>query len=836
MPRSLPAPWDAPPLHELPDDYRLSALQIHGAGIGTWAWNVQTGEIRIADEWARTVGYTLAELEPATITLWESLAHPDDLAESGRQLKRHWRGKTDRYECECRLRHKDGHWVWVLDRGRLLSRDEGGRPQWMFGAHTDLTRQKAAEAERDQILERFRRLATHLPGSLYQYRLRPDGSSHFPYATDTIELIYGCTPADVADDAAPVFAVIHPDDRDRVRAGIAESAVRLGVRRDRYRVLHPTRGEIWIDGVSTPERLADGSTLWHGFLLDATEAERQRAKLKLTAKVFSSTQEGVMITDPNARILEVNEAFCRLTGYRAEEAIGQRASLLKSGRQGPDFYRALWSDLRLKGRWRGEIWNRRKNGEIYPELLSIDAVLDELGQPENYIGVFRDITEVKQHQYELDRATYYDPLTGLPNRRLASDRLHIAIEHAKRHQELVAICYLDLDRFKQINENHDFGVGDLLLTRFAERLADALRGHDTIGRVGGDEFLLLLTGLRNRHEALELIHRVMELARTPFSLRQDEQIALSASIGVALYPELDLSADELIRYADQALYRAKERGRNCYVVFDREEGFISRVRADLLQAAERALADGEFRLFYQPKLDLRSGRVWSVEALIRWRLPDGRIRPPGEFIEALSGTPLDTRVGDWVIDEALRQQCAWHAQGLRLPVSVNVSADHLLGDDFVPMLRTALQHHAMAEPHLLTLEILETSRISDFARVCRRLEECRELGVLFSLDDFGTGYSSLTYMRQLPVDVLKIDRSFVLTMLDSEADLSIVKGIIGLGRAFGRLVIAEGAETPAHIEQLKALGCDLAQGYGLSRPIPADGVMQWVTDWNRSTA
>ncbi|TAH40982.1 MAG: EAL domain-containing protein [Betaproteobacteria bacterium] len=836
MASPLPTPDGAAPLHELPDECHLAALQLQGAGIGTWAWNVQTGEIRINEEWARIVGYTLQELGPTTIALWKSLAHPDDLAESQRQLTRHWRGDADRYECECRMRHKDGHWVWVLDCGRLLSRDEEGRPQWMFGAHTELTRQKAAEAARDEVLERFRRLASHLPGCLYQYRLRPDGSSHFPYATDNFEFIYGCTPADVIDDAAPVFEVIHPDDRDRVRASILASAAQLDEWRLRYRVRHPKRGEIWIKGVATPERMADGSIFWHGVLLDATETERQRAKLRLTAQVFSSTQEGVMITDLDARIVEVNEAFCRLTGYAANEVLGQRASMLKSGRQGPEFYRGLWAEIQLKGRWQGEIWNKRKNGEIYAELLSIDSVLNEQGQPVNYVGVFSDITGVKQHQFELDRATYYDPLTGLPNRRLVNDRLHIAIEHAKRHQEFVAVCYLDLDRFKQINEGHDRSVGDRLLTRFAERVSHALRGHDTIGRVGGDEFLLLLTGLRNRRAALDLIHRVMELVRTPFGLYPDKEIALSASIGVALYPELDLSADELIRYADQALYRAKERGRNCVVVFDREEGFVSRARADLLQAAEQALKHREFRLYYQPKLDLRSGRIWSAEALIRWQLPDGRIRPPGEFIEALSGSPLEARVGDWVIDEALRQQRAWHEQGLTLPVSVNVSADHLLSDDFVPMLKAALQRHGVVPPRLLVLEILETSRISDFTRVCERLDECRTLGVMFSLDDFGTGYSSLTYMRQLPVDALKIDRSFVLTMLDSEADLSIVKGIIALGRAFGRLVIAEGAETQAHLERLKALGCDLAQGYGLSRPMPAEQVLAWVMRWNETAS
>ena len=832
MPFRQPNAVSAPDSTPAQEESRLFEMQIRGAGLGTWAWNVLTGEVRINEEWAHIVGFTQRELEPTTIATWASFVHPDDRAESGRRLGQHFRGETERYECECRMRHRDGHWVWVLNQGKVLIRDDEGRPLWMFGAHTELTGQKSFDQERDDLLERFRRLALNLPGFLYQYRLRIDGSSHFPFATDAIELIYGCTAAEVLEDATPVFEVIHPDDRERVAATIGESAASLVIWRDRYRVVHPMRGLIWIEGQATPERLPDGSTLWHGFLMDATDTERQRAKLRLTERVFSSTQEGIIVTDLKGRIVEVNDAFSRVTGYAAAEVVGMHVSLLKSGRQGAEFYRQLWSDLRVSGRWQGEIWNKRKNGELYAEWLSIDSVLDEHGKLEHYVGVFTDMTPLKQHEEQLDRATYYDALTGLPNRRLVADRLAMALAHAKRNREIVAVCYLDVDRFKEVNELHDAGIADRVLANLADRLSHALRGNDTVGRVGGDEFLMLLTELRSPEEALELVRRILSVVRMPHALGGQGTIELTASMGVALYPDIDVSADELIRYADQALFRAKERGRNGFVVFDREEDATSRVRADLLQAARGALANGEFRLFYQPKLDLRSGRILSAEALIRWRLPDGRIRPPGEFIEALAGTPLEAEVGSWVVGEALRQQRAWHEQGLSLPVSINVSADHLLGDGFLAMLRDALARHWLDRRPLLSLEILETSRIPDFNRVCKRLQECKALGVRFSLDDFGTGYSSMTYMRQLPVDELKIDRSFVQTMLESEADLSIVKGIIGLGRAFDRVVIAEGVETEAHITRLKELGCDIAQGYGIARPMPADELMPWVLSWN----
>ena len=834
----MPTPPDLlPPFSaELPlvaelDAMLQAAFEIQGAGIGCWAWNIQTGEIRVNDEWAAIVGYTLAELQPKTIATWHTLTHPEDLRRSERQIARYLNGDTESYECECRMRHKDGQWVWVLDRGKVLIHDMQGRPLWAFGAHTPITRLKRIEEERDVLLARFQRLAEHLPGFLYQYRLRPDGTSHFPFATDAIERFYGCWPQAVREDATPVLGVIHADDKQRVLESTRRSAEKLTVWEARFRVVHPSRGVIWLEGLATPERLNDGSTLWHGFLMDATASEAQRAALRLSSKVFSATQDGVLITDLNGRIIEVNEAFTRLTGYRADEVVGHTPAVLKSGRQGPDFYRMMWAELKLRGCWQGEIWNRRKDGAIYPELLSIDLVRDEQGQPECYIGVFRDITEIKQHRYELDRATYYDQLTGLPNRRLIDERLHVGMAHARRRGELLAVCYLDLDRFKQINESHDRDFGDALLRGIAERLSAALREHGTVGRVGGDEFLLLLTGLRSREKVLELVEYVLEQARLPFAMSGHKTLSLTASIGVALYPELDLSPDELVRYADQALYRAKARGRNCLVVFASEEDSSNRARAELLQGAERALAQDEFLLHFQPKLDLRTGRIWSLEALIRWQLPEGRLRAPGEFIDALSGSALELRVGDWVIDEALRQQRSWREQGLSLLVSVNVSAEHLLSDDFVDRLREALTRHGVLMRDLLVIEILETSRISDFARVCERLRACRELGVLFSLDDFGAGYSSLTYMRQLPVDALKIDRSFVINMLDSNPDLSIVRGIIGLGHAFGRTVIAEGAESTAHIERLGALGCDIAQGYGLARPMPAAQVVPWVQAW-----
>ena len=812
---------------------QIDALLLQGAGVGTWAWNVQSGALRINEAWAAIIGYTLDELAPISIDTWLAHCHPEDLAESNRRLKQHFEGLTAHYECEARLRHKDGHWVRVIDRGQVLIRDADGKPLWMFGSHLDITDRWRIETERAELLDRFERLAALLPGYLYQFRLRPDGSSHFPYATDRISYIYGCRPEDVREDATPVYRVLHPDDAPRVTASIEDSARTLAVWHDRYRVDHPERGLIWIEGIATPERLPDGGTMWHGFLRDVTEDELRRQRLVLSEKIVSSTQEGVMITDASNRILDVNPAFCQITGYSRDEVIGQRTSILKSGRQDAEFYRQMWRAIAHDGRWQGEIWNRRKNGDIYAEWLSIDTVPGSQGDIQYYVAVFSDINQVKQHQFELDRATYYDDLTGMPNRRLFDDRLQVALEQARRRKELVAVCCLDLDRLKRINDLHGQEVGDSVLVAVAKGLRSALHPQDTIARVGGDEFVLLLTELRHRDEALDMIEQALEVVRQPLAAGRDA-LTVSASIGVALFPELDLSPDELLRCAYQAMYRAKQRGRDRIEIFEAAEESEGRRRDRLLDEAREALQMGDFRLYFQPKVRLDTGRVFSAEALIRWQRPDGSLRAPGTFLDALAGSPLESAIGDRVIDEAIANLRRWIDAGLGIAVSVNVSVDHLLGEGFTAHLAECLARHHIEDPGRLTLEILETSRIASFTQVRSRLDECRALGVRFSLDDFGTGYSSLTYMRQLPVDVLKIDRSFVAGMLDNDGDLSIVKGIIALAHAFGRVVIAEGAETAAHLQRLRELGCDIAQGYGLSRPMPADQVEDWVRAWDAS--
>jgi len=328
---------------------------------------------------------------------------------------------------------------------------------------------------------------------------------------------------------------------------------------ERYRVNHPTRGLIWVVGNATPEREPDGSILWHGYLRDVTDEQLQREQLQLASKVFASSQEGIIITDAQNLIVDVNEAFERITGFSRQEIIGKSPSVLSSGRQPREFYEQMWKQLNEKGRWQGEIWNRRNTGEVYAELLSIDTVRGEDGKVSNYFAIFTDISHFKEHQSELDRIAHYDVLTGLPNRRLLDDRLAMAIAHAQRREELLAVCFLDLDNFKGVNDTWGHEVGDKVLVETAHGIRSVLRAHDTVARIGGDEFVLLLTELKSRSRIIEVMQRVLEMARRPMDI-DGKTIALSASAGVAIYPEIDLSADELLRFADQAMYRAKQQG------------------------------------------------------------------------------------------------------------------------------------------------------------------------------------------------------------------------------------------------------------------------------------
>jgi diguanylate cyclase (GGDEF)-like protein/PAS domain S-box-containing protein len=591
-------------------------------------------------------------------------------------------------------------------------------------------------------------------------------------------------------------------------------------------------GEVRDVEVYTGPVETDQGRLLHSIIHDVTEQVRAQNALRLAASVFANGYDSIIITDPGNRIVDVNPAFTRITGYSREEVLGRNPRLLSSGRQDAAFYADMWRTLKERDNWRGEIWNRRKNGEIYAELLSISTVRDSQGNLLNYLGVFSDISQYKEHEAELDRIAHYDMLTGVPNRRLLTDRLDQALARARRDKRVLAVCYLDLDGFKPVNDTYGHPAGDHLLVQLTHRLQGVLRAGDTLARLGGDEFVLLFGDFAQAQDCLVVLDRVLAMASIP-TLIEGTPVTVSASVGVTLYPIDDADPDTLLRHADQAMYRAKEAGKNRYHLFDPEQDRQVKAHHESLRRLAEALTRREFTLFYQPAVDLVSGEVIGAEALIRWQHPERGLVPPGDFLYLLSGTELEIALGEWVIDSALAQLEAWKAQGLKLRISVNISADHLQRHEFAPRLREALDRHPGVSGSDLELEVLETAAIADMEHTSRNLNACLAMGVRFALDDFGTGYSSLAYFRRLPVDTLKIDQTFVIDMLDDPEDLGIVESVISLARAFNRPVIAEGIESLEHGAMLVHLGCTHGQGFGIARPMPPERLPDWLRTWQR---
>ena len=586
----------------------------------------------------------------------------------------------------------------------------------------------------------------------------------------------------------------------------------------------------------------DGKPALIGVSQDISERLHAEERQRLAASVFDNAHEGIMITDQSGRIIEVNSTFTELTGYTREEAVGSTPDLLKSGHHDAAFYLEMWAKIRVDGYWRGEIWNRKKTGEIFVEQLTISTVRNRDGEISHYVAIFSDITLIKQHQQRLEHLAHFDALTQLPNRMLLSDRLQLAKAQSERSGKQLAVCYLDLDNFKPINDEYGHSVGDYLLIDVAQRLKTCVRAGDTVARLGGDEFVLLIGNLEDIRECDHAMARVINALTQPFRVSQ-RQVAISASIGVTLYPSDGADSDTLLRHADQAMYAAKQAGRNRYHLFDPENDRRARVRRDELGRIREGLARNEFRLHYQPKVDMRKGMVIGAEALIRWQHPERGLLLPGTFLPAIEGSDLAIEIGDWVINETLRQMDAWRREhGLELAISINISGDHLQHPGFSRRLGEVLAGYPAVSPRLIELEVLETAALEDIATTAALFAECRKLGVSFALDDFGTGYSSLTYFRRLPADLLKIDQSFVRDMLDNPDDLAIVEGVIGLTQAFRRAVIAEGVETVEHGLVLLLLGCDMAQGFGIARPMPPEDLPAWIRNflpdelWNLAAA
>jgi len=628
---------------------------------------------------------------------------------------------------------------------------------------------------------------------------------------------------------------VHPEDREKTWQSIND--VLQGRSRSHsldYRMLTKKGDYIWVhDQANVVQRRDDGSPLrMSGTHNDITNRKLAEEKLKLAASVFTHAGESIVITNAEGMILDVNHTFSSTTGYSRAETIGKNPRILKSGQQSDEFYVNMWQALLQKGHWSGEVWNKRKNGEVYAEMKTISAVRDEQGITTHYVSLANDITQIKEHQYQLERIAHFDVLTNLPNRSLLSDRLYQAILQSNRHEQSLAVVFLDLDGFKGINDAYGHDMGDELLIALSFRMKKALREGDSLARIGGDEFIAVLTDLTTVGDYELILERLLLAASEPVIVG-DVVLNVSASIGVTLYPQDNVDADQLMRHADQAMYVAKESGKNCYHLFDTAQDDADKVQRESLEAIRNGLDNHQFLLYYQPKVNMKTGKVTGVEALIRWQHPKRGLLNPVDFLPVIEYNPMMIELGEWVIDSALSQISQWQAMGLSLSliISVNIAALQLQQPDFIQRLMILLAAHPDVEPRYLELEVLETSALEDVHHVSTTMNACIALGVNFALDDFGTGYSSLTYFRRLPANTIKIDQTFVRDMLFDIDDLAIVEGVIALAKSFKREVIAEGVETIEHGTALLQLGCELAQGYGIAKPMPASDIPAWINGW-----
>jgi len=564
---------------------------------------------------------------------------------------------------------------------------------------------------------------------------------------------------------------------------------------------------------------------------EINEKNKIENQLLLASSVFEHTLDGICITDINHLIISTNPSFSKITGYNAEEVIGKNPKFLSSGKQDSAFYKGMWEAIDKKGFWQGEIWNRRKNGELYPELLTISPIIDKSEVITHYIGLFRDISFSKKQQEKLELMAHYDVLTQLPNRILLADRFTKAIAHSNRTQTQLAICFLDLDDFKPVNDKYGHDVGDQLLIEVAKRIALNLREEDTVSRHGGDEFLLLLGDIDTFTQCAQLLSRLIHRLAQPYIIN-NLSISISASIGVTLYPIDNTDLDTLMRHADQAMYQAKLAGRNQYSLFNAEQDLLVIQKHEQLQEIELALSNNQMQLYYQPKVNMKTGEVFGAEALIRWIHPEKGVIAPLKFLPIIESTPLEITLGNWVINEALSQLKEWKDQDIEIEVSVNISSFHLQSSTFIYDLETTLALYPTVNSKKLQLEILESSALSDLESIGNCIQSCIDtLGVNIALDDFGTGYSSLNHLRHLAAKTIKIDQSFVRDLLDDPDDQAIIDGVIALANSFNRYVIAEGVETTEHGLMLLMMGCDKVQGYGIAKPMPATDFPKWLKNY-----
>jgi diguanylate cyclase (GGDEF)-like protein/PAS domain S-box-containing protein len=684
-------------------------------------------------------------------------------------------------------------------------------------SHRELeTRVEQRTAELQSQLRFMQQLIEAIPGPVFYKdtdgRYLGANSAFAAFAGVDLETLVGKT----AYDIAPPDLARRYSDSDR------ELLAAPGARVYESQVSHAdgTRHDVVFHKATftRPDGKATGIV---GVMLDITERKRMEGRIHLAATVFDSTADGVTIADRDGNIITVNRAFTEITGYSEDEVRGKNPRVLQSGLQEETFYQRMWTTIQSDDRWSGEIWNRRKDGSIYPEKLTVSAIRDDRNEITNYVGVFSDITKLKSVQEALDFQAHHDPLTGLPNRLLLEDRLESALQRARREGHSLAVLFIDLDRFKNINDTLGHHVGDIVLCETASRFSAAVRESDTVARLGGDEFIIVIEHVVDPAAASRVADKILEGLRRPIMI-SGQEFFIGASLGISLFPQDGSDPADLLKHADAAMYRAKERGRNTFEFFSSDITSHSLERFKLEADIRYALEREELMVYFQPQFSLADGRLVGAEALVRWRHPERGMVSPGQFIPIAEESGIIVPMGEWILRQACREWVRWHSAGLRPGVlAVNVSGIEFRRGRVRESVELSLAETRLP-PELLELEITESSIMNQTDSSIRALHSLREMGLHLAIDDFGTGYSSLSYLKRLPVSKLKVDQSFVKGLPDDAEDAAITRAIIALAHSLGLTTMAEGVETEAQRQFLQAAGCDDMQGYLLGKPMPAE--------------
>ena len=848
----------------LDNNFKRQELAFKSAKQGWFEINVQTGEVSLSDEYMKLLGYQLSEFT-TTLKQWRQNVHPDDWKPAFSLYKKCLKSGST-FELEYRAKTKDGKWLWLHTVGEITQWDKHNKPLLSTGIHTDISLRKQIELRdhaRSAVLESLfrgepQKKTLELIGAFIEQEKVGALCSVLLVNTQGTKLHSG-----VSVSLPDYF--IKAIDGTNIAEGVGSCGT-AAFRKSRVIVEDIQTHPYWAKakGLAAKAQLAacwsepiigankqllgtfaiyqrtpsvptedDFKLLEFAVQLSVIAIERNLSdeKLQLSSRVFSNTNEGIYIADISRVIVDVNPAFASLTGYHQSEIIGQKTNLLRSDRHSPAFFEELWQELIEQGHWQGEIWMSKKNGQYFVARLSMSALTNDAGVTLHYVCLFSDITQSNQQQQKLEFMAHYDELTLLPNRTLLAERFTLAIAHSKQSGTQLAVCFLDMDNFKPVNDNYGHDIGDQLLIEVAQRIRISIRDDDTASRQGGDEFVLLLGDLESLEHCDAMLQRILYSLAQPYTL--DRHIfTITVSIGVTLFPVDDADLDTLLRHADHSMYKAKLAGKNRYHLFNPEQNQQRIQQRHQLEELQQAFSNNEFSLYYQPKVNMKTGEVFGAEALIRRLHPEQGLIPPAEFLPIIEDTELEIVIGDWVISEALKRIVQWQNMGIFIEVSVNISSYHLHSPSFLSQLENNLAGHPGLNAKYLQLEILESSALGDLNAIRSILTICREkFGVNIALDDFGTGYSSLTHLRNLPAGTIKIDQSFVKNMLDDADDYAIIDGVLALAGSFNREVIAEGVETTEHGLMLLKMGCEAAQGYGIARPMPAAEMPNWLDNY-----